>query len=338
MKILYLPVLKWKKGEQEALKNLKASSDTMTPIIELIDECTPSAFFSSLFECFEGTIYYDTDRLDDEGREFLLSYISYTNKHNISAYPVLNVNDIFSDLDTSSIPAMAIKVPVPVDFEGPSFDSIISKLTSYDTSNITLILDAGEISTSHAANTIFAFYSDIIAKHLNKLANFKNLTICLTSFPEQLSIEAGQDMTYNRYDIKIFRRLHESFQDTPIISRLSFSDYGVTKFTETELDFSKMKYGVLPKVKYTTYDQYIVKKGEKDRIKNIFTRSYVHISQEIINSNYYFGKSFSYGDKCIYEKATQPTAKPGNGANWVTYCANHHLNVVLEQLSILSSS
>lgn len=334
MSIIYYPILKWKKGEQEALKKLNGLPQNFYPIIEITELCTPNNFFGVLKTCFDAPIYFDTNKY---GSECINDFIVYIKQSNIQAYPVLYLDNLFDD--TITIPnKFAVKIPIPVDFEGPSFEEILNLLSSYQNHEINLILDAGEVIDSRTANNTFDSYKRTLSDNIKLLCTFENITICLTSFPEDLRVESGEDMTYKRYDILIFKKLIEEFKDSELNEKLQYSDYGVTKFTETDLDFSKMKYGILPKVKYTTNTDYIIKKAEKDRRNNIFTRSIIDITKEIVNSKYFFGKEFSYGDKCIYEKAYSANVKPGNPQQWVTYCANHHLAVVMEQLSNLSGS
>lgn len=333
MNINYYPILKWKKGEQEALKNIENVQNNFYPIIEIVDECLPLDFFTTLSTCYTAPVYFDIGRLDSE---CLDEFITYSITKNIPAYPVLYVDNFINNTLDYLPNIFSVKIPIPVDFEGPSFEEIIDILSSYQNYKINLILDAGEVLDSRTANSIFDSYYRTIFNNMNTLSSFENIIICLTSFPEQLNIESGEDMTYKRYDILIFKKLIEKFKSTKLNGKIQYSDYGVTKFTETELDFSKMRYGILPKVKYTTETQYIVKKGEKDRINNILTRSYIDIAKEIINSPYYYGEEFSYGDKCIYEKANVTNGKPGGATQWVTYCANHHLTVLMEQLSNLN--
>ena len=128
----------------------------------------------------------------------------------------------------------------------------------------------------------------------------------------------------------IYRYLLRHFKGHSVYHKLSYADYGVTKFTDHELDFSKMKNGILPKIKYTTFDSYIVLKGKKS------VRTYTDMSKEIIESDYYLGKDFSFGDLDIYKRGTKQSG-PGNNTQWVTINANHHISVVLEQLSNLDA-
>ncbi len=334
MSITYYPILKWKKGEQEALKNLKRTYN-FCPILEVIDDCSPADFFNTLSIYYDSAVCFDINRLNPERFD---EFISYVNANNILAYPVLYVEDVLTPAVASIPQKFFVKIPIPVDFDGPTFDAIISILSTYHNCDINLILDAGEVLDSRTANTTFDAYTRTLSENISKLSDFANIIICLTSFPAQLTIDSGEDIAYKRYDFLIFKKLLEQFSSSSLGSKLQYSDYGVTKFTETELDFSKMKYGVLPKVKYTTNSHYIVKKGEKDRINNIFTRSYIDIAKEIVTSSYFYGKNFCYGDSCIFEKASLINSKPGGATQWVTYCANHHLSVLMEQLSNLCDS
>lgn len=332
MNTSYYPIIKWKKGEQEALRNLKIANNNFYPIIEIIDECSPQDFFATLRIYYSDPIYFDTSRFDTD---FLETYISYITEKNIQAYPVLSVDNFINNTFENLSSIISVKLPIPIDFEGPTLDEILNILSSEKKYKINLILDAGEVIESRIANSTFDLYNRIFSDNIDILSKFENIIICLTSFPEQLSIESGEDMAYKRYDILIFKKIIEKYSNTILNGKIQYSDYGVTKFTETELDFSKMRYGILPKVKYTTEKLYIVKKGEKDRKNNIFTRSYIDIAKEIVNSPYYNGSNFSYGDQCIYDKANTPNAKPGNSQQWVTYCANHHFTLLMKQLSNL---
>ena len=335
MNISYYPIIKWKKGEQEALRNLNPTYKNFYPIIEIIDECSPQDFFAMLTMYYSAPIYFDTSRFDTD---FLETYISYITEKNIQAYPVLSVDNFINNTFENLSSIISVKLPIPIDFEGPTLDEILNILSSDKKYKINLILDAGEVIESRIANSTFDLYNRILSAYIDILSKFENIIICLTSFPERLSIESGEDIAYKRYDVLIFKKIIEKYSNTILNGKIHYSDYGVTKFTETELDFSKMRYGILPKVKYTTEKLYIVKKGEKDRKNNIFTRSYIDIAKEIVNSAYYSGSNFSYGDQCIYNKANIPNAKPGNPQQWVTYCANHHFTLLMEQLSNLFDS
>lgn len=332
----FFPILKWKKGEQCALQHFNSDAN-FTPVIELVDECDPAMFFSSLAICHKGPVYFDTLRCDDDKRNLLIKFIDYCDSNQINAWPLIYVNDIYNIIDkiAEKTSKFAVKLPIPEDFDGPSNEEVIDKLVVYPDKVIDLFLDAGVILGTRDANSAFANYKSTISTFSKELMQFHQLIICLTSFPEVINIDSGDSDQYTRFDIKIFQQLVSAYTGQDILTKFAYSDYGVTKFTDTELDFRMLRYGILPKVKYTTHDFYFVSKGKKDHASGIFTRSYHDIADEIIKAPFYFGKDFSFGDAAIFDKATNPSSTPGNATNWVEYCANHHIAVLIEQLSNL---
>ena len=325
----YFPILKWKKGEQIALSNLRVAENQMMPVIQIIDNVEPSLFFQELKTCFSGPIYFDTTNCAKEGdsKSILHELIYYAKENNISAYPILKYGDL-EDCH-HKFEKCGIYVPVPDNFDGDSFENIINKLNSYaSTIKIDLFLDAGLIKTQQESNLIFPIYKSNLGT-LSKYSNFNKLIICLTSFPDSLTaLGSGETRDYERYDIEIFNKLREQDDLISIKEKLHYADYGVTKYTESDIDFSKLSNRILPKVKYTVQDKYVVIKGS-NRPHQI---TYIDLAQKVVESNYYYGKNFSYGDEEIYNKA-QGTSNIGNNTNWVTYCCNHHIAAVLEQLS-----
>lgn len=270
----------------------------------------------------------------DEERELISEYIKFAIHNSIDIFPVIYEYDDFSILE--GVNKAAIRLPIPESFEGNSNSDIIkqfSKLSKVDEK--ILIFDAGVVEPKNA-NIILESYRQLISSNRDILATFSKVVICLTSFPEILNVEAGENAIYPRNDFAIFKYILKNFKELEPRINFSYSDYGVTKFTDSEMDFSFLKYGILPKIKYTTDKEYVVLKGKKDHAKGIFLRSYFDMAKEIIKSSYFYGKDYSFGDNEIYKRASDLTNKPGGSTNWVTYAANHHLTVVLEQTSSLS--
>ncbi len=330
--VTYFPILKWKTGEQRALKELHVKCPFI-PVIQITDAQEPSDFFSGLHTVYEGPIYFDTVLCGDDDLCILKNYTQFAHDNNIVAWPLVYINDLSAEIDEilAISKRAAISIEIPESFDGPTNKSIIDHVISLH-KEFDLFCDSGEVIDRTKANLIYASYKELLNNNAESIKNFKNIVICLTSFPEQLTVESGGVVRYNRFDFKMFMLLYNEFKES--FPKLSYSDYGVTKFTDPDLDFRKIKY-ILPKVKYTTDKEYIVHKGAKNRMQSGFSRSYIDISKEIFHSAYYMGKDFSFGDSNIYEKACSSGAKPGNATNWVSYCANHHLTVVMEQLSTL---
>ncbi|MMZ66203.1 hypothetical protein D1872_286780 [compost metagenome] len=73
-------------------------------------------------------------------------------------------------------------------------------------------------------------------------------------------------------------------------------------------------------------------KGQKDTKTKKFIRSSKDIANYIFSSPNFYGQTFSFGDADIKERALGNKG-PGNSKDWVTIAANHHIVVVLSELS-----
>lgn len=339
--LLYVPILKWKQGEQEALKQLRDEQQRMIlPIIELTDLEEPKTIIKNLKDCYPDPVYMDTIIADEDDRNFLLTIIDEGHNNGVEIYPICYVDDL-ADL-VIKLPKhtnrLAIKIPIPEDIEGPNYKDIFSLLKKFqDEYNIILdiILDLNFIKDKTDANRQYKDTKDLINEYLINESFYNLIIVSTTSFPESLSsIPAGGKVNCYRFDFLIFKKLIENF--SALKDNLVYSDYGVTKYTASNIDFSKLRYGILPKIRYTLEDSYLILKGERDSKTRKLIKDYIYLSKEILESNYYYGENFSYGDLEIKEIALSLNKKgPGSNTNWVTISANHHIAVVIEQLSNL---
>ena len=327
----YYPILKWKAGEKNALAQLKHKSGCFTPIIELVVPCVAETFFEELVPLYNEPIFLDLTHYPGSSEKLLEEFISYAVGNNQEFIPVISYENL-SLIPRLQDTKIAIKLTVPEANNVMSNEALLAFLSQmYPNNQFIIILDGGLVLNQSTANSSYNSFKKLLSTPYLASASFDQVIVTLTSFPEQLNIPpAGENHYFERYDINIYRYLLRHFKENSVFHKLSYADYGVTKFTDSELDFSKMKNGILPKIKYTTFDSYIVLKGKKS------VRTYTDMSKEIIESDYYFGKDFSFGDLDIYKRGTKQSG-PGNNTQWVTINANHHISVVLEQLSNLDA-
>lgn len=337
----YIPILKWKKGEKIALQQLSDEvKKSIIPVIELTDMVEPIDFIVDLKEYYNLPIYLDTEIAAEDDIDYFISILDEAEKNNIIIYPVLNCN-IIETINVTNFPnRLSIKIGVPEDIEGPSYSYIFKSIQDLFKNNpnlkIDILLNLGSITKSNDANNQFRDLKNIITDYFIGKNYYNSIIICSTSFPEDLAnVDAGEKISYKRFDYAIFKKISTDF--FALNSYLKYSDYGVTKFTDSDIDFRIMKYGVLPKLKYTCEDKYILWKGKRKKLSKELEISYFDLAKDLINSPYYYGKSFSYGDTEVYERyekaKKQGTKKCGNGTTWVTISANHHICAVVEQLS-----
>jgi len=329
----YSPLLQWRTGERNALKNMEREGYEFTPIFQLVSDknFTTQKFFEETLACYDNSFYYDTDIIDNKKRDYMKSLAKFASKNKIKAYPIIRLNDIINNNVQAIIENtnhFGYIVPIKNKIEN-EINILIPYMQDY---KINLILDMGIITTDKIAYDAATHCQEIIKQNYNKLREFKNITFMGCSIPQSLqNIKCGESESYVRFDILIFQSLVRMFRQNPISNLFSYSDYGAVRFSDIEYDFSKIK--ILPKVRYTTNDKYIVLKGKKDWKNNIMIKSYKDLAKEIVQSQFYYGKDFSFGDKKIYEKATNIKAGVGSNHQWVTYSTNHHIAVLLKQLS-----
>jgi len=324
----YFPILKWKRGEQIALQNIGVAVPQLMPVIQIVGDSTPEDFCDSIRTYYNHPIYLDTSNHPDEDDHLsvLNSYIQYAQASGFAIYPIVNYLDIA--YIPSNVNRCAVYLPVPLDFNGPQIHQILSNISQYtSTLQLDIFLNAGNVFDLQTANICYSQYISIL-QELTPLN--AQCVICSTSFPDDLSsIGNGGSAEYPRYDYQIFSQLKQEPRLPPIRGNIHYADYGVSKFTESEIDFHLLRYGVLPKIRYTANDRYIVWKGSRDPQIN-----YHQLSIQVINSGYYYGAQFSFGDQNI-DRVARGNTGVGNHANWVTYACNHHLAVVLQQLSTI---
>lgn len=291
-------------------------------------------FFKKTASCYNGKFYFDTICIDDSERNILKNLIRYASQHSIEAYPIMYPEDIKSGLVqqvSCQVSNFGFNIPIP---EGSLPNSqIVSDLLPY-AEKTNLFLNAGIIVTEQNDNLITFACTDFIKKEESKLTNFYKVTFAACSIPEELSnVESGGTEYFTRYSIDVFERLIQTYKSHLLISKLSYSDCGSAGLSYVKFDPRTMR--VLPKIRYTTNKYYIVLKGKKDWTTSAMTKGYKELAREVVNSKYYYGKDFSYGDERIYEKANDQSSGVGNNCQWVTYTTNHHIAVLVAQLSSL---
>lgn len=340
MERYYVPILKWKKGEQVALTNLRNDQkSTIIPLIELVENDEPSTVIESISDCYEYPVFVDTQYVDDD-RTYLKSLIRESQVHNVKVYPVLYFED-FPELAEElydSVDRIAVKIPVPEDIDGESYSTILNGLLRWKRNkniHLDVILDLHYIPDKKSANIVHSELKSLINDHLLHNECIQNIIVSLTSFPDDLSqIPSGGDIFVDRFDIKIFDKIIQNPVFSVLKDRLMYSDYGVTRFTASEIDFSRLRHGVLPKARYTIPEKYWVLKGKKDQQTKKLSVNHQTLAKKIFASDDYYGETFSFGDKEIKEIGTEADGRgPGGNTAWVTIATNHHISVLIEELS-----
>lgn len=333
--IKYVPVLKWKAGEKDSIKRLdKRLIDQICPLIELVDSINEHELLNEIYETSLKYAFINDAFSEETNLEFYKNLVAKAEKLNFKLIPVFYIDDLFDDDSIiNDYNEISIRLAIPEPIDSLSYATLFKKIFKESNKKVDIILDLVFVEDTQTAT----LKSIALRETLSQLSEYheyiNKLIISSTSFPSSLNdLEAGEEKTFKRYELKIFNKILQQAEYKNLVDKLIYSDYGVNKFTDTEIDFSKLQYGVLPKVKYTTDDFYYVQKAKKDRLRNVYTISVFDMCNKIINSGFFYGQAFSYGDKKIHEKAIEKKS-PGGNKDWVTISTAHHIAVILAQLS-----
>jgi len=306
--VRYYPICKWKKGEQHALKGLTPNQQSeLIPIIEVVDEISADDMILTL-EDINCPVYVDTDNVDSDEKETQLAFLSagvQTGKtiRAVLSYPFTS----FDSLDPVLYDNCLFKIPIFCDPEEDDHNQIIETIERKKGPHFGVLLEIGLSDKQEYLGIQLAATKDFLRDHSEFLLLADVIIFSTSSFPEDLScLGSGQVRSFPRHDIRMLSKLMPHIEKE-LLARAAYSDYGVSRFTETDIDFSKMKYGILPKIKYTTDDAYYVFKGQRDHKTGEMVINAKSLAQRLVISGFFYGRTFSYGDDEIYKKSLPET-------------------------------
>ncbi|MDY6794815.1 MAG: beta family protein [Actinomycetota bacterium] len=363
----YIPVLRWKKAERDALATLDVRiRENITPLFELImpapkrDKDDYNKILSDSKAVFKNNLpstvgelnkccpidssaFVDVHLIDGELRATTLKQIlddSLTSAQ-VTLVPVTHIIPVVStDADMSTR-------KVAVDYASSSDNGLCVRIDRYnlddedlnkvisdfvgknklDISKTDLFIDLGVISESDDAKNVSAQLA-----RLPSLNDWRTVILSGGAFPKDLSeFEKHSHNQVVRYDWRLWNALRITSQPRMPL----YSDYAIQH---------PIFYGQIPRantsasVRYADDQQWEISRGEGLRNENgAGHQQYPALAQLIIEQNYFKGADYSAGDKYIAERAADST-KPGNPTTWLKAGLNHHLTLTVRQLSTMDEN
>lgn len=341
----YVPILKWKSGEQNCLKNLSpAISDAIIPFIEVStpsDSNTDEAAekkYSKLIHSFN-TIWNDKplylyltedwyNELDDVNQIPEIYRTFFENIDHPQAIPAFDLTDeinISNAFKLSNENGICIRITVD-NFE--FLNNILEKYieNSWITPGKTdLLIDLkyvdSEIYPKKAALTT-------VLTDINNLSTYRNVIIASCSFPKDVSnLQSNIVNEFPRHEATI-HNISQKLQQTLSFNYV-YADYGPANLYDTPFIP-----GMIPnfKIKYSTPDKYLVVKGFSIKKGGLDLINVVACCKLLMTHPQYSGATFSYGDQIISNTANGTNTKSGNLTSWVGYSFNHHITLIVSLL------
>ncbi|MDD5731495.1 MAG: beta family protein [Patescibacteria group bacterium] len=353
----YIPILKWKRAEQGALKALKGESKkVITPLIQLVmPKSKPQEQLDDVIKRFEGQlpeiakkiievwgyapIFIDASLLYSTPLKSKSLDIISREGHKLGGIfiPVIHLNDDDQIKNSTLAATKETKSGLCIRLVCSDFTDTIRMAD-----NIAVILAAGlnesdidllvDIKETGNNSDKYSTYS-ILSQNIPNLSKWRNFIFASGSFPEDLSeCRLDEENLISRIDWKSWNEnLSKSLKRKP-----AFSDYTIQHPIYKE---AVQFFHPTSSIKYTLENDWLIMKGKKQKFE-----LYLASAAELIKDKRFYGENFSDGDKYIDEKAKhfltyikKPAIKgTGSTETWLKAGINHHLELVAHQVSTLT--
>jgi hypothetical protein len=352
----YVPVLKWKMGEYQALSRLyEQAKGKITPLFEI-----PPVGFD--FESGEDRESW-ASHLGDFGRRLGSKWqsrscfvdLKYIPKEIRIAgqHPVDFIFSQVRDEGSNAVPVLSLASDrqflqatgrvIRADGRGAALRISLSDFDEDDlTSEIekrlslvgTTITDADLIVDLGAANFVplkaFVRSLSILYDMIPTPNRWRTLTIVGSSYPQTVT-RLEPESVVTRYEWLAYKAFVASLRRDSRIP--TFGDYGAATPDLVELDMRLIK--PLAKLRYTIDDQWYIAVGNNVR-SNGFGQ-YRDMCNKLIRQPFFSGRTFSEADRYI-EDCAKGAEKTGNLSTWVWVATNRHLSKVVYDLANLYAS
>jgi len=358
----YVPILKWKRAEQSALEILKIEDKKlMTPLIQFVMPklTTKESLGKTDDEKFKQIILKFQEKIKKIPEEIIEAWgltpifvdvsLLYTTELKVEIFenlvlkeketgifliPVLHLSDNLKIIKTveNHKHGLCLRL-VCADLD--DLNELDKKIKSFFTSirlsekDIDLLVDIKDIGEN--SDKFFKYMN--LSKGIPNLLKWRTFTFASGAFHEDLSkCKRDEENHIQRFDW--INWIHQ-IQDKSFPRKPSFSDYAIQYPIYKE---STQFFAPTTSIKYTLENDWFILKGEKQKFE-----LYLANAKLLVEDSRFYGENFSNGDKFIFERANHyekyikdPTTKgTGSTENWLTAGINHHLTLVVNQISNL---
>ena len=374
VKMKYTPVLKWKAAEMGALRDLTdVQKDNLIPVFEfvrpleisnkdknngikspedkLLSVMSKSVPNDILTNWGDGRLFFADFTLiftEDLRKEFAQKICKNSNELHLEFIPVINLSADTLDYQKTivdlahSYASSRICVRLSsVEIQGIDATNLLLKdflsTNNLELSSTSLFVDLKEETGDSAYGMAFKNIQSI-----DKVTEYANVILAGGAFPKDMSQyrQDAEDNHKERDDWKGWlSNMKKSLAITPI-----FADYTIRYPVYDEV---AMKYSSTATIKYTLLNMWKFYKGGKAKNEHYLVNASLLREQQDYKQ---FGPDFSAGDKFINEKGLyfpeyskkvqensgKKISGAGNTEQWLRAGINHHIAVVVDQLSNLN--
>lgn len=355
----YVPILKWKRAEQSALKVIEDKHKKyITPLLQFVmpkykpgeqlinivarfEELAPEIPGKAIEIWGKSPIFIDVSLLFTTPLKAKALNVISQGGHSLGGVfiPTVHLNDEKAIKDAAYSLAKKNKCGLCLRLICSDFVDLTKlnqeianflSIGGLEEKDIDLLVDIKE--TKENSDKCFKYL--VLAQSLPNLLKWRTFSFASGSFPEDLSAcKLDEENLIPRID---WRSWKEYVTGKTIKRKPAFADYTIQHPIYKE---ASQFYHPTTSIKYTLEDEWLVMKGKKHRFE-----MYLANAKLLSGDKRFCGENFSYGDQYVALKArhhdvyakNKKLGGTGSVETWIAAGVNHHLVLVANQVSNLS--
>jgi hypothetical protein len=345
-----MPIVKWKRGEFDALKRLLVQDRPhVIPMVEVLDDSidldedpagagAPSAYDRAAAQLKKAwgnaPFFIDTQELDvpaPSAPHPLEQLFAACRQAGLSAVPVTGLgcsqayNQAVARVIGSDGRGCALRLDVDdlvVSTVGASINGVLGILGAAPTA-VDLVLDWRAIDAG--AGAAMSLAAAAIVPTLPHVAAWRSVVFAASSFPAALTGVGTGLSTIARAEWAAYRLL---LAQAPAGRALSFGDYAIAYPVYAPAPFLGSA-----SIRYTITDDWLIVRGRslKGPVYGGFGQ-FQQLCGQLVANPAYCGQTFSWGDEYI-DQCSIGQVGTGNLTTWRSVGTNHHITFVARQLA-----
>lgn len=355
----YVPCLRWKQGEYQAVSRFHADTkEKFTPLIEVPEigwDFENGTLVKSVDEHLKPLAKRIKNKWGGDACFVDLNLIDSSVRMKNGDHPLKYLFEDFRNITCTVIPVTGLD-------RDAVFQQEVKNVTARDKQGICLRMSLGQAARNTIKTEIdslitfcsvqpnhcdlvldlqtpnftpldgFSLAIQAVARKLPYLKLWRTFTIIGTSFPDSMGVLKAGGNTVPRSEWELYKLLCNFMKDE-WLRVPTFGDYAISHPQVLDLDMRVIKPSAT--IRYTIDGAWYIVKGSN--VRDYGFDQYQKMSERIINSQYYCGSSFSWGDGYI-QNCANGSGSTGNLMMWRQVGTNHHIIKVIQDLASFYAS
>lgn len=361
---LYVPILKGKQGELNALSNIGAESANLIPLLEVVpsgmDDADPQEAAKDIARFADRLaiswtmgepVFLDAGLLPDDlplaqGWPPIQHLLVHAEARGVRGIPVVRTTD--SAVTRSAVRAALTETqqgsvclrlgPDDTESDEAAPEELIDRLLedlSVSAADAHLVVDFGVLADEGGIR-LASRMARYLLGDIPHLEDWQSFTLAAGAFPSALTdVQASVFAEIPRTDWLFWRDTTERLR---LGRHPGFGDYAIANPSIAQ----GAAFAPAPQIRYTADEHWLILRGRKGVRRG--SQQFYDICARIVERAEYAGRDFSWGDEYIWQAAqSAPDSAvqlvgPGNASTWRSVATSHHLAKVVDQLTNPSES